>query len=110
MVTLVAAIILTRFMTVAAAGIFTIVPVTKYVYINDTVTFDCATNETGYTLVILARGIPPSLQTSVTLPNGGMMISFNVTATKESNGTDVTCKAFSNDGNAAETAYLYVQG
>ena len=83
---------------------------TQYVYVNDTVTFECATNVTGYGLVILNRGVPPSLLTSVALPNGGVMVSFNLTATKASNGTDVTCLALSNGGNATETAYLYVQG
>ena len=73
-------------------------------------TFECATNVTGYGLVILNRRVPASPQAFVTLPNGGVMVSFNLTATKASNGTDVTCKAFSNDGNATETAYLYVQG
>ena len=73
-------------------------------------TFKCATNVTGYSLVIFTRGVPPSSQTSVSLPNGGMMLSFNLTAANESNGTDVICQAFSNDGNATETAYLYVQG
>ena len=123
MVTFVA-IILTQFLTIAAGmstlllllfyvvfiGIFTIVPKTQYVYINDTVTFECATNETGYSIYIFFGGVPPSLLISETLPNGVRMISFNLTATNASNGTDVTCKAFSNDGNATETAYLYVQG
>ena len=72
-------------------------------------TFECATNLTGYSLVIFIRGVPPSLQT-FTLPNGGVMLLVNLTATNESNGTDVTCLALSNGGNATETAYLYVQG
>ena len=97
-------------MQILGASIFTIVPETQYVYVNDTVTFECATNLTGYILVILTRGVPPSFQASVTLPNGGMMILVNLTATNESNGTDVTCLALSNGGNANETAYLYVQG
>ena len=72
-------------------------------------TFECATNLTGNNLYFIAGGaIPPSLS-SVTLPNGGIMISFNLTATNESNGTDVTCYTQFN-GNATETAYLYVQG
>ena len=71
-------------------------------------TFECATNVTGNSLFIFNRGVQPSLQTYVLLPNGGEMISFNLTATNESNGTDIICKTF--NGNATETAYLYVQG
>ena len=124
MVTFVA-IILTQFLTINAAGIstllllllfyvvligvFTIVPVTQYVYINDTVTFECATNLTGDNLYFIAGGAIPLSQSSVTLPEGGIMISFNLTATKASNGTDVTCYTLFN-GHSTETAYLYVQG
>ena len=123
MVTFVA-IILTQFLTVAAAGmvyllllllfyvvligIFTIVPVTQYVYVNDTVTFECATNLNKKILYFEIAGENPLSQTSLALPNGGMMISFNLTATKALNGTDVTCYTFS--GNATDTAYLYIQG
>ena len=82
---------------------------TQYVYINSTVTFECATNLTGYDIYIITRGAQPSSQTFASLPNGGEMISFNLTATNESNGTDVTCYTLFN-GNATETAYLYVQG
>ena len=73
-------------------------------------TFECASNVTGYSLVIFIRGVPPSLQTSVSLPNGGMMILVHLTATNESNGADITCLVFSNDENDTETAYLYVHG
>ena len=82
---------------------------TQYVYINSTVTFECATNLTGYDIYIITRGAQPSSQTFASLPNGGEMISFNLTATNQSNGTDVTCYTLFN-GNATETAYLYVQG
>uniref|UniRef100_A0A1X7TDD1 Immunoglobulin domain-containing protein n=1 Tax=Amphimedon queenslandica TaxID=400682 RepID=A0A1X7TDD1_AMPQE len=107
MVTFVA-LVLSQFLTIAA-DIFTIVPVTQYVYVNDTVTFECATNVTGNNLYFIARGAIPPSQSSVALPEGGIMISFNLTATIASNGTDVTCYTQFN-GNATETAYLYVQG
>ena len=83
---------------------------TQYVYVNDNVTFECATNGTEYNIFIFIGGVPLSSGISKTLPDGVRLISFNLTATNASNGTDVTCKAFSNDGNATETAYLYVQG
>ena len=122
MVTFVA-IILTLFLSIAAGiilglilltlvlfyvvliGIFTTVPVTQYVYINDTVTFECASETSIY---FIAGGLIQHSQSSVTLPNGGMMISINLTATKDSNETNVTCYTVS--GNATKTAYLYVQG
>ena len=81
---------------------------TQYVYINDTVTFECATNLTGYSLYFLVGGKVPSSQASETLPNGGTAISFSLTATNQLNGTDVTC--YTVNGNATETAYVYVQG
>ena len=88
--------------------LFTIIPVTQYVYLNDTVTFECATNLTGYSLYFLVGGKVPSSQASDTLPNGGIAISFNLTASNQLNGTDVTC--YTVNGNATETAYVYVQG
>ena len=72
-------------------------------------TFECATNLTGYNLYFIVRGSIQHSLSSVTLPNGAIIISFNLTATNESNGTDVTCYTLFN-GNATETAYLYIQG
>ena len=89
-------------------GIFTIIPVTQYVYLNDTVTFECATNLTGYSLYFLVGGKVPSSQASETLPNGGTAISFSLTASNQLNGTDITC--YTVNGNVNETAYVYVQG
>uniref|UniRef100_A0A1X7UEJ0 Fibronectin type-III domain-containing protein n=1 Tax=Amphimedon queenslandica TaxID=400682 RepID=A0A1X7UEJ0_AMPQE len=90
-------------------SIFTIEPETQYVYVNDTVTFECATNLTGNNIYFLSKGVQPSSQSIVALPNGGMMISFNLTASNESNGTDATCYTLFN-GHSTETAYVYVQG
>ena len=88
-------------------GKFTIVPVTQYVYLNDIVTFECATNMTGFLYFNVGGRIPPS-QITTSLPNGGTKISFSVTATNQSNGTDVTCHVFNDT--ATETVHIYVQG
>ena len=88
-------------------GIFTIVPVTQYVYLNDTVTFECATNLTGYTISFLFGTDP--MDTITDLSNGGKRTTF--TATSEINGTNIICLArmgimiFNTDA-----AYLYAQG
>ena len=50
--------------------------------------------------------VPPSLRT-VTLPNGGKMLSADITATIQSNGSCAICYA---NLNATEKACLYVQG
>ena len=75
---------------------------TQYVYLNNTVTFECAINVTGYNLFAVTN---PSVATSVTLPNGEVMLSFNLTAISEVNGTAVTCFTFNH---ATEPAYVYV--
>ena len=83
-------------------------PETQYVYINDTVTFECATNLTGHALIFTVGGVI-QLSTAVTsLPNGGRKISLSQVATDQLNGTGVVCQ--DNNGNAAETVYIYVQG
>ena len=100
---------------ILGASIFTVVPVTQYVYLNDTVTFECATNLTGYHLLVLTNAsIAISLQ-SVSLSNGGEMVSLNLTAKSEANGTAVTCFIFNmmfhhNMYNTTEPAYVYIQG
>uniref|UniRef100_A0A1X7SMX7 Fibronectin type-III domain-containing protein n=1 Tax=Amphimedon queenslandica TaxID=400682 RepID=A0A1X7SMX7_AMPQE len=83
---------------------FTIVPVTQYVYVNDTVTFECAANVTRYHLSFVTK---PSVNGSVSLGSGGM-VSLTLTATSEVNGTEVTCHT--NNRATTESAYLYVQG
>ena len=62
---------------------------------------------TGYTLnLIFGMSVPPSLR-AVTLPNGGHMVSANITATSQSNGSCAICYANLNE---TEKACLYVQG
>ena len=93
---------------ILGASIFTIVPETQYVYVNDTVTFECATNVTESRLIFVTY---PSVNGSVSSSPG--MISFTLTATSEVNGTNVTCNAYYYYSIAVATtepAYLYVQG
>ncbi|XP_019851104.1 PREDICTED: mucin-3A-like [Amphimedon queenslandica] len=61
---------------------FIIVPVTQYVYVNDTVTFECATNLTQCVPFFVTY---PSVNGSV-LSSAGMA-SLTLTATSEENGT-----------------------
>ena len=69
---------------------YTIVPVTQYVYLNDTVKFKCATNLTNYDLFLITKG-SECLVSHETLTNGGVMMSCSLTASSEINGTYVTC-------------------
>ena len=70
-------------------------------------TFECATNMTEFLYFNVGGGNPPS-QVTTSLPNEGTKISFSVTATNQSNGTDITCHIFNET--ATETVYIYVQG
>ena len=71
-------------------------------------TFKCATNLTGY-IIYFDTDAPVTIsQSTETLPNGGRIVSFNLTATSQVNGTSATCRATS--GAATEPAYVYVQG
>ena len=90
---------------ILGASIFTIVPETQYAYVNDTVTFECATNMTGY----LSFVTYPSDIGSISSSTG--IASLNLTATSEVNGTNVTCNAITELTTAVTApAYLYVQG
>ena len=97
---------------VSSASIFTVLPVTKYVYLNDTVNFECATNLTGYDLIFTIGGVIQHSATVSSLPNGGKKISISQVATAQLNGTGVVCRARHavNDDNVTETVYIYVQG
>ena len=73
--------------------ILTIVPTTQYVWINQTATFTCAINVTGY---ILSFSIPAGVAhgTTVTdLPEGGELATSSFTVTSDNNGTSVRCLA-----------------
>ena len=76
-------------------------------------TFECATNETFDCATTEAECISfltyPSVIGSVSTGNG--ILSLNLTATSEVNGTNVTCNATTGPNTAeTEPAYLYVQG
>ena len=87
---------------IVSGSIFTIVPETQYVYVNDTVTFECASNVT----VDLSFVTYPSVVFSVSTVNG--ILSLNLTATSELNGTNVTCHE--HYGATTAPAFVYVQG
>ena len=81
-------------------------------------TFDCATNFTGYVLSF-NYGIGPGVSLSASqatfdIPGGGKRIITNITATSQLNGT-VTCSAVNQHNVMIVTiskpaAYIYVQG
>ena len=105
-----------KFIFPAAYGsLFTVVPVSQYAYVNDTVTFDCATNMIGYDLSFDYKTGPgvslSALATQLDIPGGGKRIIANITATTQLNGTRVTCFAFNqHDFITSNPAYIYVQG
>ena len=72
-------------------------------------TFECATNLTGYNLYFTIGEVIQLSATVTSLPNGGRKISLSQVATDQINGTGVVCHAV-NDGNVTETVYIYVQG
>ena len=92
-------------MNTLGASIFTTVPETQYVYVNDTVTFECGTNLTIYINSLMIDTNPPL---------GGvypykhyLTVGLTLTATSEINGTSFTCRSLHV---TTEPAYLYVQG
>ena len=104
-----------KFISPATYGsLLTVVPVSQYAYVNDNVTFDCATNMTGYILSFnYVTGPGVSLSASLTtldIPGGGKRIIVNITATSQLNGTTVTCSAVKHGVTKSEPAYIYVQG
>ena len=90
---------------IVSGSIFTIVPETQYVYVNDTVTFECAINVTGYAHSLSFVTYPPVMHS---VSYSTEIASLNLTATSEVNGTNVTCNA--SNLATTEPAYVYVQG
>ena len=87
----------------------------QYAYVNDTVTFDCATNMTGYILSFdynTGPGVSLSAsQATLDIPGGGKRIIANITATSQLNGTTAICSAVNqHDFIISNPAYIYVQG
>ena len=78
--------------------IFTIVPTTQYVWINQTATFTCATNVTGYELSFSVSGGVADVPTLMDLPGGGQLVTTSFTVTSDNNGTSVRCLAAYNGG------------
>ena len=95
------------FLVVAAVGIFTIVPKTQYVYFNHNVTFECATNLTGYSLEFTSVKFKQA-----DLPSGGRKVSTTFIVDNFNNGTGVRCLAVYNVSSSVVTniAYVYAQG
>ena len=93
-------------------GIFTIVPETQYVYLNHNVTFECATNLTGYTLTFDYSGSIDSTLKQTNLPNGGIKIITTFIVTSTNNGTSVSCIARLNNifKGISALSYVYAQG
>ena len=91
---------------VSGSFIFTIVPETQYVYVNDTVTFECGTNATEYTNSLMIDTNPPL--GGVYPYTHSLTVGLTLTATSEINGTSFTCRVL--HGATTEPAYLYVQG
>ena len=92
-------------------GIFTIVPTTQYVWINQTATFTCAIGISEHTVAFSIPGVVENLSFE-TLPGGGQILTATFTATLDLNGTDVTCRALDGDSIIVGTAQvqIYVEG
>ena len=76
-------------------------------------TFECATNLTGYTLTFeYAGGTVDFTLKQTNLPNGGIKITTTFIATNGNNGTGVSCIARLNNvfKGISDLSYVYVQG
>ena len=91
---------------IVSGSIFTTVPETQYVYVNDTVTFECATNGTEYTNSLRIDTSPPLGRLPLSISY--LKAFINLIATSEINGTSFTCHVL--HVATTEPAYLYVQG
>ena len=94
------------------ASVFTIVPETQYVHLNDNVTFECATNLTGYTLTFSYSGSIDTTLKQTNLPDGGIKITTTFIVTSGNNGTGVSCIARLNNvfKGISDLSYVYAQG
>ena len=101
-----------KFLLVGAAGIFTIVPKTQYVYLNHNVTFECGTNLTGYILTFEYSGSIAQKLKQTNLPDGGIKITTTFIVTSTNNGTSVSCIARLNNvfKGISDLSYVYGQG
>ena len=91
--------------------IFTIVPTTQYVWINQTATFTCATNVTGYELSFSIPAGIAHVTTVTDLPEGGRLATASFTVTSDNNSTRVRCIAENGDLLTSTTlVFAYAQG
>ena len=72
---------------------YTVAPMTQYVFIGQTATFECATD--NGTLIISVVGVPGvSTPDPIDLPGGGQLVTASFTVTAANNGSaEVTCLA-----------------
>ena len=91
--------------------VFSIKPITQYVWSNQAVTFECGTNISGYSLSFsIPAGIIYVTSVMDLLPED-RLATITFIATAATNGTSIRCSA--DDGNVlhfTEAAYVYVQG
>ena len=85
--------------------VFTTVPETQYIWINQTATFTCATNH-KCTLKFSSSNDVQLVQQED--QQGGTTASFIVTA--DNNGTSVNCTCIAYSGSTPLPAYAYAQG
>ena len=92
------------------SGIFTIVPTTQYVFINQVATFECAIDDTGYMLGFNVPGVTPCDTTVTDLPGGGQQATYSFKVTSGNNGTRVRCTADDGNNLLYHEVYAYAQG
>ena len=88
-------------------AIFTIVPETQHVYLNHNVTFECATNLTGYTLSFSYGGSITVILKQTNLPSGGIIATATFMVTSVNNGTSVRCIADDKMNITLLTSFVY---
>lgn len=99
-------VIILSFYIAVTSALFTSVPLTQYVYVNDVVTYECATNVAGYTITLF---FGTNVMETVTDIQNGKRVTF--TAAIEFNSTYVFCFArMGTITNSTNVAYLYIQG
>ena len=89
---------------IVSGSIFTTVPVTQYVYLDDTVTFECGTGVEYFNDLMIDTNPPLG---GVYPYRHSLRVGLTLTATSEINGTSFTCRSLHI---TTEPAYLYVQG
>ena len=75
-------------------------------------TFECATNLTGYTLTFEYSGSIDSTLKQTNLPDGGIKITTTFIVTSGNNGTSVSCIVRLNNvfKGISDLSYVYAQG